>query len=428
MKLLLTNKKPFLFFFSCFCLFIGGLYGQTESFSVKDNTGNNQLYISNDGKVGIDTSTTLGSLTINGLDGIIATGTFGSGTALNLGAGTRFMWYPKKASLRAGYVDVTNWDDSNIGNYSIATGYNTKASAYYSTAMGINTDASGIYSTAIGNSTTASGAYSTAMGYYNSASGDYSTVMGAYITASGYYSTAMGYHTTASGNHSTAMGTYCSTNNYAGSFVIGDGSTTTLFLISSANDQMSMRFAGGYRFYTNSGATIGSQLLADGNSWTSISDSTKKENFIRADEEYFLNSLSKLRLGSWNYKTQDPTEFRHYGPMAQEIFHYFGRDELGTIGNDTTLATADMDGIIMICLQALEKRTEKLQNTSNKIEDLEKEITSLKEVIKNQNNVILSLKEEYSHIKQISEILLQQSKEKFNNNFISTTSLSNNGN
>ncbi len=43
--------------------------------------------------------------------------------------------------------------------------------------------------------------------------------------------------------------------------------------------------------------------------------------------------------------------------MAQEMFHYFGKDDYGTVGNDTTLATADMDGIMMIALQALEKRT-----------------------------------------------------------------------
>jgi hypothetical protein len=48
--------------------------------------------------------------------------------------------------------------------------------------------------------------------------------------------------------------------------------------------------------------------------------------------------------------------------MAQEIFHYFGTDKYGTIGNDTTIASADMDGIMMICLQALEKRTKELND------------------------------------------------------------------
>lgn len=62
--------------------------------------------------------------------------------------------------------------------------------------------------------------------------------------------------------------------------------------------------------------------------------------------------------------------------MAQEIFHYFGKDDYGTIGNDTTLATADMDGIMMIALQALEKRTAEqtdlISVLINRIEELEK--------------------------------------------------------
>src|SRR4051812_41467023 len=31
------------------------------------------------------------------------------------GAGTRFIWYPQKASVRGGYVNGTQWDDANIG-------------------------------------------------------------------------------------------------------------------------------------------------------------------------------------------------------------------------------------------------------------------------------------------------------------------------
>ena len=67
--------------------------------------------------------------------------------------------------------------------------------------------------------------------------------------------------------------------------------------------------------------------------------------------------------------------------MAQEIFHYFGKDEFGTIGNDTTLATADMDGIMMICLQALEKRTTELKSKQNELSKAKEEISELKSTI-----------------------------------------------
>jgi len=122
------------------------------------------------------------------------------------GAGTRMMWYPDKAAFRAGIVSGSEWDQANVGVYSMAWGYNTTASAIAAMAMGYSTTASGSYSTAIGYNTTASGLYATAMGYSAIASGSYSTATGHGSTSSGSRSTAMGYGTTASGQNSTAMG------------------------------------------------------------------------------------------------------------------------------------------------------------------------------------------------------------------------------
>ena len=127
--------------------------------------------------------------------------------------------------------------------------------------------------------------------------------------------------------------------------------------------------------FSNSTTTSGVQLVPQGNSWSFVSDSTKKENFIAANSESFLQKLQSLKLGSWNYKTQEVGRYRHYGPMAQEIFSAYGRDSLGIIGCDTLLASADMDGIMMIMLKGLEKRTTDLSNTQKK---LEQTITALK--------------------------------------------------
>ena len=80
------------------------------------------------------------------------------------GFGTRMMWYPGKAAFRAGYVGGDQWNDSNIGNQSVAFGLSTIASGRQSTAMGLGTTASGAASTAMGDNTTASGSFSTAMG------------------------------------------------------------------------------------------------------------------------------------------------------------------------------------------------------------------------------------------------------------------------
>ena len=39
----------------------------------------------------------------------------------------------------------------------------------------------------------------------------------------------------------------------------------------------------------------------------------------------------------------------------------FGQDEVGTIGTPTTINSGDMAGILMIAVQALEKRSKELQ-------------------------------------------------------------------
>jgi len=223
--------------------------------------------------------------------------------------------------------------------------------------------------------------------------------MGYNDTASGEYSTAMGLWAAASGNSTTAIGSFVSTNSEGGSCIIGDGSTS-ITTTSTAVNQMTMRFQGGYNLWSSYNLSSGVYVAAGGNSWSSLSDSTKKEHIVKADGEYFLQSLSQLRLGSWNYKGQDAQHYRHYGPMAQEIFHYFGKDTYGTIGNDTTLATADMDGIEMICLQALEKRTSELQKATAKIAELEKKVSGQQIELASRDKDIDELKCDFIQLKK----------------------------
>jgi trimeric autotransporter adhesin len=161
-------------------LFIGQTTsGQTSALNVKNNSGQSLLLVQENGKtrIGLGTDTS-GTLSIFGNDGIVAMGTLGSGAVLSLGGGTRMMWYPQKAAFRAGIADGSEWDDANIGSYSIAMGSGTTASGSFSTAMGVSTIASGYNSTAMGFRSIASGMVSTAMGYYTTAGGDYSTVIG----------------------------------------------------------------------------------------------------------------------------------------------------------------------------------------------------------------------------------------------------------
>ena len=231
------------------------------------------------------------------------------------------------------------------GNFSFASGYNSTANGLASIAMGYNSVSNGNYATAFGYYGYSNGDYSTSSGYYatatgtastafgisTTASGTYSTALNDYTTASGYASFATGESTTASGIISTAMGYNVTTNGKRGSFIIGDDGRGRSYntYYSDVDCQMQMVFAGGYRLYSGSSAT-GVAMNGGDNSWSAISDSTKKEKKLLVDGEIVLNKISKFKLYTWNYKGQDATKFRHYGPMAQDFHNAFGKDAIGT--------------------------------------------------------------------------------------------------
>ncbi len=95
--------------------------------------------------------------------------------------------------------------------------------------------------------------------------------------------------------------------------------------------------------------------------FTAVSDKTKKENFQPVDGEAVRGKIRGFELSSWNFIGHDPKEFRHYGPMAQDFFAAFGQDGVGQIGTETTINFGDLAGILMVAVQALEKRTAELK-------------------------------------------------------------------
>ena len=103
--------------------------------------------------------------------------------------------------------------------------------------------------------------------------------------------------------------------------------------------------------------------------FTFTSDKNRKENFQSVNGESVLWKIRDFDIPSWNYIGQDAKQFRHYGPMAQDFFAAFGDDGQGTIGTPTTLNSGDMSGILMIAVQALEKRTTELQAENARLEE-----------------------------------------------------------
>ncbi len=353
-------------------------------------------------------STAFGSLSTAGGNNATAWGYFSNASgngSLAIGNGTEYDYGGSTTASGANSRSI-GYNTTASGNNATAIGNTSNASGINSTAIGFFTYAIGDNSTAIGYYSTASGAISTAMGIATVASGTNSTAMGVETYATGTRSTAMGDRTTASGDFTTAMGSLITTNGKDGSFAIGDASPSTTTQGNDANNQMMMRFAGGYKLYTNSTITVGVSLAPGGNSWATISDRNKKENFAAVDGEAFLRKIAKFNLTSWNYKGQDPATHRHYGPMAQDFYAAFGKDQYGTMGNDTTISQADMEGVSFIAIQALVKENEALKAKINQLENKNSTLSNELNVLKAE--LTTNLQETNNRMQEIEKLLRKE--------------------
>jgi trimeric autotransporter adhesin len=280
---------------------------------------------------------------VDSASGFVAKGVLGIGIIPFTGAGERLMWHPYKAAFRAGSIGSagTQWDDSNVGFYSWAGGYNT-------IAVGLS---------------------SFAMGYQSTALGSYSNALGYTANADGTGAVAIGYRTTADADYSVAIGQRASTNGHAGAMVFSDGSTTDSTQ-ASANNQFTVRAAGGYRLFSNATMTTGMQMSAGGSSWVVISDRNRKEGFLAVDGEDVLTRLRSVPVTTWRYRDEADRSTFHVGPMAQDWHRAFGFTR-----DDRTINMSDFDGVNLAAIQALERRTAELQAQQAEVARLRTELT-----------------------------------------------------
>lgn len=296
-----------------------------------------------------------------GNDGsFLAKGKYLTGPIPATGAGMRMMWYPARGAFRAGNATGTEWDSLNVDDYSFAFGNQVTASGYGSFGMGDQVTVTSTVGTGFGSAIRVLGTAGFSAGASNVSGGFCSTTVGYTDSAMGQGTVALGYRMLAREDYSVAIG-YRGRAIHEGSLVLSDASslsaTLSSYTTSSAANQFTSRYAGGYRLFTNDDMTIGVSLTASDNSWNIISDSTKKERFLAADGASMLLKLRNMRIGTWNYKSQHAQNIRHYGPMAQDFYAAFGHDAYGSIGNDTTINQANMEGVLMIMVKALEQRT-----------------------------------------------------------------------
>lgn len=175
---------------------------------------------------GLGTSTPSFKLTMDNDGGILAMGEFGTGTILSNWVApmpTRgLLWYPRKAAFRAGYASGTQWNDVNIGDYSVSLGEDSISSGNYSVTIGNENAVSSPYSVMIGN-----------YGVYESFNGNYSIsllvydpspVNGTYAVSATFNGSAYGdYVSVGFGDHLDAQATGSTIDSgYFNSLGLGD--------------------------------------------------------------------------------------------------------------------------------------------------------------------------------------------------------------
>jgi hypothetical protein len=163
------------------------------------------------------------------------------------------------------------------------------------------------------------------------------------------------------------MGYAASTNGREGAFVYSDRSLEANFdgpfVSAPADNSFTVRAAGGTTFYSNPTQSAGVSLSPGAGAWATISDRNRKRHFEDVDGEAVLASIATMPIQEWSYLSQDPS-IRHLGPTAQDFYAAFG---LGS--EDTTITTSDIDGVNMLAVQALERRTRDLQAENDELRE-----------------------------------------------------------
>lgn len=322
------------------------------------------------------------------------------------------------------YTTAMGYRSSAENKYAVAIGHSDTASGtgLGATAIGYQCKATGNRATAIGNANIASGAFSFSAGSNSISSGQWSVALGSLDTASGTGTIALGVNNNASGNNaiaignanlasgttSVALGEQCgSLNVYAGtwgyqdtavgigtgawaignrckalgetsfaigrnlasshisSWVIGNG-TLISPLTSTANEQLTAGFNGGYIFYTNAPYTTGVTLAAGGSAWASVSDIRSK------------NSITNIGYGLKTVMELQPTQYKYNGSnrlslgfIAQDVKKLMPEVvEQTSMGPNKDYLAIKYTEMIPVLTKAIQEQQQIINNQQKQIEEL----------------------------------------------------------
>ncbi|SCY70518.1 tail fiber domain-containing protein [Flavobacterium caeni] len=277
-----------------------------------------------------------GALLINGTDGIVSTGTLDAGATIPAGDGSKFFWNPRKAAFRAGRCSAGEWDENNVGKFSVSFGNGNQASGDHSVALGNNGRASGMISTSMGFSNVAEGMGSLSWGRQSRATGNYSMGFGILNTAYTFGETVFGIGAANFTPSATGVTEFGPANGADRLFVIGNA-------IDSNNDGIveQTERRNGFLMLKNGRTALGNitpggqfQLSLDEgrkpgtNTWTVPSDERLKN--IHGNYGKGLSEIVKLQPIVYHYKNVGEKTFEkqvldteYAGFSAQEVKNIF---------------------------------------------------------------------------------------------------------
>jgi hypothetical protein len=153
--------------------------------------------------------------------------------------------------------------------------------------------------------------------------------------------------------------------------ILGDVSSATR-VTSSVNNQLTTRFAGGYRLFSNAGMTTGLSLAGGGTSWSSISDRRAKQDI--EETPYGLAEVNQLKPSMYKYIGN---AYNNMGFIAQEVKEIIP-EIVDTPEDSTEFMSIRYTEMIPVLTKAIQELSTQNDLLNAKLDKQQSEIDALK--------------------------------------------------